>query len=345
MVSCWSVLGNLASLNAEQAPLEWGGPDVARQTPGAEARFRSSSQSKKLHTKKYQGVSLLDIRLAAWRKRDSQRKDRWRAAGERTASLAGPSLNEANTERLSDSDLPAWEESQDGVSTETNEIDDLSTQYDPLDSSEETLEELGIDFDQPDDQRTDGEGVDDFYPLELAVPSDHEEHEKFELMVREQELLEYEKNCQEELDRLQADRLNSINLDIRITGTPGEDFPFECMIGSHPYQPRQWPQITYMWKASGLCHKPLYFEQVQLERYGHSWGPYVQPIMSGVHFFGTLPILPYKMGIRTPCECVYSLGYYRPGNCAPYMIDPVPFTWRAALFQTGTMAGLVTIFP
>jgi hypothetical protein len=100
-----------------------------------------------------------------------------------------------------------------------------------------------------------------------------------------------------------------------------------------------------MWKAANLCHKPLYFEQVQLERYGHSWGPYAQPIMSGVHFFGTLPILPYKMGIRTPNECVYTLGYYRPGNCAPYFVGGFPFTWRAAAFQAGTVTGMSFLFP
>jgi hypothetical protein len=100
-----------------------------------------------------------------------------------------------------------------------------------------------------------------------------------------------------------------------------------------------------MWKASGLCHKPLYFEQVQLERYGHSWGPYVQPIMSGAHFFATFPVLPYKMGIQTPNECVYTLGHYRPGNCAPYMIEAVPFTWRAALFEAGAWVGGAAAIP
>ena len=70
-----------------------------------------------------------------------------------------------------------------------------------------------------------------------------------------------------------------------------------------------------------------------------------QPIASGVHFFGTLPILPYKMGLQTPNECVYALGYYRPGSCAPYMIDPLPFTWRAALFEAGAWVGGAAVVP
>ena len=43
-----------------------------------------------------------------------------------------------------------------------------------------------------------------------------------------------------------------------------------------------------------------------------------QPVVSGVHFFGTLPILPYKMGVEQPWECMYALGYYEPGSCAPF---------------------------
>ena len=65
------------------------------------------------------------------------------------------------------------------------------------------------------------------------------------------------------------------------------------------FEPRCWPQITYTWKGSALCHKPLYFEEEQLERYGHTFG-IAQPVVSGAHFFGTLPVLPYKMGIEMP---------------------------------------------
>ena len=38
---------------------------------------------------------------------------------------------------------------------------------------------------------------------------------------------------------------------------------------------------------------PLYFEDPQLERYGHSFPPCCQPLISGAHFFTRLPILPY----------------------------------------------------
>jgi len=152
---------------------------------------------------------------------------------------------------------------------------------------------------------------------------------------------------QEEIDKCDAERrdLKQINeLGTDITATRG-DFPTECALANDPFMPRAWAPTTFTWKASGLCHKPLYFEDVALERYGHSWGPYLQPILSGAHFFITFPILPYKMGLYPPCECMYTLGYYRPGNCAPYMLDPLPISVRAGLAEAGAVLGAAYIIP
>lgn len=210
-------------------------------------------------------------------------------------------------------------------------------QDEPADEDDDQPEiDTDLDIDIDDDQfGTPYEGLQDL--IERGM----EEHR----MQLEEERRQIAENCEEERNSLREDRITQIDLNIELEGTPGEDFPLECTLGSDTLEPRSWPQITYTWKASGLCHKPLYFEQVQLERYGHSWGPYVQPIMSGVHFFGTLPILPYKMGLKTPNECVYTLGYYRPGNCAPYMIEALPFTWRAAAFEAGAATGISFIIP
>jgi hypothetical protein len=155
-----------------------------------------------------------------------------------------------------------------------------------------------------------------------------------------------EENCQDELDKLRANTLDKIGLQIAITGTPGEDFPLECTVDDgSPFSGRCWSEVTYMWKASALCHKPLYFECEQMERYGHSWGPVADPLIAGAHFFSRLPVLPYCMGITPPNECVYALGHYRPGSCAPYMIDPIPFTCRAAVNQAAFTVGMVYFLP
>jgi hypothetical protein len=178
-----------------------------------------------------------------------------------------------------------------------------------------------------------------------VLPEEIAEENDFEDPLSAQEFAESKKNCEEELAQLTSAHIDSIDLNIHVKGKPGKDFPHECTLGNDRFSPRSWPQATYLWKASGLCHKPLYFEQVQLERYGHSWGPYLQPLVSGAHFFATVPILPYKMGLKTPTECVYSLGYYRPGSCAPFLLDPVPFTWRAALFETAFIGGAIGLIP
>ena len=83
---------------------------------------------------------------------------------------------------------------------------------------------------------------------------------------------------------------------------------------------------------------------MRLERYGHSWNPIVEPFVSGAHFFASVPLLPYKMGLRPPNECVYTLGYYRPGSCAPYMFDPIPFSVRAAATQAAGMTAFAFWF-
>lgn len=164
--------------------------------------------------------------------------------------------------------------------------------------------------------------------------------------VTEEERQHANESCAEELENIKSNRIASIDLTITPRGEAGRDFPFECSIDDGSvYAGRHWDEVTYMWKAAANCHKPLYFEQVQLERYGHSFGPHLQPVVSGAHFFGSLIVLPYQMGLTPPTECMYPLGHYRPGNCAPYMVPAVPLSWRAAMFQGGAAVGITAILP
>ena len=208
-----------------------------------------------------------------------------------------------------------------------------------------------FDDDSGDDLRTQpGEGtiqqLDTFEPTQLFDDRPADPPGPTNMEQYERERRDASESCEEELARVRADRISNIDLGIRVAGKEGWDYPFECIIDDGtPYAGRQWPEVTYMWKAAANCHKPLYFEQHHLERYGHSWGPCVQPLISGAHFFTRLPVLPYCMGLTPPNECIYPLGYYRPGNCAPYMVDPVPFSWRAALFQAGATVGTAAVLP
>jgi hypothetical protein len=127
----------------------------------------------------------------------------------------------------------------------------------------------------------------------------------------------------------------------------GEALPLSCKAEApRPYDDRRWWSRTpFLWKASALCHKPAYFEDEGLERYGHAWGPWIQPFVSAGHFYLELPIMPYIMGLYPPNECIYTLGYYRPGDCAPYTIDPLPLSIRAAVLEGGVWTGMVFLIP
>lgn len=121
--------------------------------------------------------------------------------------------------------------------------------------------------------------------------------------------------------------------------------PHLCGLSDDDWRQRQFSPIKMTWKSSELMHKPLYFEDVALERYGHSAGPVVQPVLSTGHFFANIAVLPYKMGIHPMSECQYALGYYRPGNCAPWQIPAIPLSGRGALMQAGVMTGMAGLLP
>ena len=103
-----------------------------------------------------------------------------------------------------------------------------------------------------------------------------------------------------------------------------------------------WGGSYYTWVAPNFSHQPLYFEQPNLERYGHHHGIY-QPAISGAHFFTSVAILPYKVGAYRPCEEIYTLGNYRPGDCNPHQFNWLPWSWRGALFQGMAVTGISMI--
>ncbi len=143
-------------------------------------------------------------------------------------------------------------------------------------------------------------------------------------------------------EQLSINRLSEADL-VYISENWG--LPTECLIEQVAYQPRNWTRTLMTYKASNLCHKPLYFEEVNLERYGHTAGPFLQPVVSSAHFFANIAVMPYKMGIHPPGECQYALGYYRPGNCAPWIVPPVPISLRGGLTQAAALAGAFWLIP
>lgn len=88
---------------------------------------------------------------------------------------------------------------------------------------------------------------------------------------------------------------------------------------AHDHQP-----TVYLWEAPNIRHNPLYFEDIGLERYGQDAG-LLQPVVSGVHFFGRVQTLPLQAMFKRPFSCDYPLGHYRPGNCVPYLHHSFPW--------------------
>lgn len=116
---------------------------------------------------------------------------------------------------------------------------------------------------------------------------------------------------------------------------------------------RGWSVNEFSWVASGFFCNPLYFEEINLERYGYGCGCFgpccsniVQSTVSGAHFFANVVALPYKMGADCPFECDYTLGHYRPGSCPPWRWHCCS---RCSALGTmtagGVAAGLIVLIP
>jgi hypothetical protein len=125
----------------------------------------------------------------------------------------------------------------------------------------------------------------------------------------------------------------------------GPECPNEIPLSSGPFEPRVFPASTYTWQASNVFYQPLYYEDPDLERYGHAWPFFIQPVVSSVRFTIQSIGLPYQAVIDPPCCRVYPLGFYRPGECAPKLIYQIPWNTEAAAVEAGAITGVYFLFP
>lgn len=109
--------------------------------------------------------------------------------------------------------------------------------------------------------------------------------------------------------------------------------------------PRPWPTQVYNWQAAATRHQPLYFEEINAERYGYSCNWVAQPFVSTAHFFATIPALPYLKAANCPGECQYTLGHYRAGSCPPYRRHCPPCDCLAMATEAGSIWWLIAVLP
>lgn len=136
----------------------------------------------------------------------------------------------------------------------------------------------------------------------------------------------------------------SVDSDIR-TYADSRAADYDVKFGGRPYEPRVFADTVFAWHPSNFHHYPLYFEDVALERYGHTHHPLVQPFVSIGRFSGQLLMLPYQMTLDPVNKEVYALGYYRPGDCAPKLRYQVPWNGTAAAVEAGVLTGLFFLIP
>jgi len=88
------------------------------------------------------------------------------------------------------------------------------------------------------------------------------------------------------------------------------------------------------------CHRPLYFEELNLERCGSTYGCATN-LVSGIHFLTNAAMLPYRMATQRPDCPVQSHGDCQ--SCQQYSNDIEPFSRkpRATIVEATAIAGLI----
>jgi len=114
---------------------------------------------------------------------------------------------------------------------------------------------------------------------------------------------------------------------------------------SFPYA--DWLNLCYCWEAPAICYRPLLFEEENLERYGYTvpCPTVLQPVVSCGKFFLAVPMIPYNVGAHECHECIYDLGYERPGSCVPYRWHYPPLSVKGGLLEAAAVTGVMLAVP
>jgi hypothetical protein len=158
-----------------------------------------------------------------------------------------------------------------------------------------------------------------------------------------------------------AKPLSEISLDItaRPTGqdelsaiAPPRDYAGEALPAlaqEQPFTRGDLVEAGFEWHPSpeGLtfCHQPLYFEDVNLERYGRSWGV-LQPAVSVAKFYGRIPALPYMVFAQPARRCTDHAHWSLPGYRIPVREhQPLVPSVHGGAAEVAVLYGLILLVP
>jgi hypothetical protein len=170
--------------------------------------------------------------------------------------------------------------------------------------------------------------------------------------MRETMRTEEQNRVAEEIEAFELDVKPIDELSVRITPDAGElptnyataRFAREGEVAHRMGYSRSKTETLLTWEAPALCYRPLYFEEINLERHGYKI-PLIQPALSAAHFFGRVPLLPYMMVSEGHGKCRYTLGHYRPGDYAPYSLYVPRLRLDASAAEAAVVAGVLFAFP
>jgi hypothetical protein len=127
----------------------------------------------------------------------------------------------------------------------------------------------------------------------------------------------------------------------------GEALP--ALAQEQPFTRGDLVEAGFEWHPSpeGLtfCHQPLYFEEVNLERYGRSWGV-LQPAVSVAKFYGRIPALPYMVFAQPARRCTYHAHWSLPGYRIPVREhQPLVPSVHGGASEVAVLYGLILLIP
>ncbi|QDT12197.1 hypothetical protein K239x_42060 [Planctomycetes bacterium K23_9] len=91
----------------------------------------------------------------------------------------------------------------------------------------------------------------------------------------------------------------------------------------------------------GFCHRPLYFQELDLERCGEHFGC-LQNLHSAAHFLIGTAIVPYRMATQCPDHLVRGRGDCRTGHTIGHRIEPLSrgnLQGRGVVAEAAAIAG------